>query len=78
MGDELLQSDPSSSSDFRFDGCPVTSEEGHKKSDEEDGSLWRSSSPMTDDVRLVLNQPWFWLKEIYFQHFINEPDESVQ
>ena len=34
---------------------------------------------MTDEtVRLVLNQPWFWLKEIYFQHFINEPDESVQ
>ena len=31
MGDELLQSDPSSSSDFRFDGCPVTSEEGHKR-----------------------------------------------
>ena len=31
MGDKLLQSDPSSSSDFRFDGCPVTSEEGHKR-----------------------------------------------
>ena len=31
MEDELLQSDSSSSSDFRFDGCPVTSEEGHKR-----------------------------------------------
>ena len=31
MDDELLQSDPFSSSDFRFDGCPVTSEEGHKR-----------------------------------------------
>ena len=74
--EKLLQSDPSSSSDFRFDGCPVTS---NRKSDEEDGSLWRSSSPMTDEtVRSVLNQPWFCLKEIYFQHFINQPDESVQ
>ena len=45
----------------------VTGQPSNWKSDEEDGSLWRSSSPMTDEtVRLVLNQPWFWLKEIYF------------
>ena len=50
----------------------VTGQPSNRKSDEEDGSLWRSSSPMTDEtVRLVLNQPWFWLKEIYFNNMID-------
>ena len=61
----------SSASDFRFCGCRVTSEEGHKHDDRKTGSrmqrrksLWRSLLPTTDEtVRSVSILTWFCLDE---------------